>query len=396
MSDGALRCYAVAAPGLEGLVASELAAIGIDARADAGGVAWTGDLSSLYRANLWLRTATRVIVRVARFRATSFWELERRAAATPWAAFVAPGATVSFRVTAKKSKLYHSGAVAQRLAESVMKAVPGVRVADAPAEEGEQDEAELPGVTQLFVARIAHDELTLSVDSSGAPLYRRGYRQAVAKAPLRETLAAALLMSCGWGVDQALVDPFCGSGTIPLEAALLAGRIAPGLASPDRSPRRYAFLDWAGLSPAVWRECVDGARSMARSGGFPTILGYDRDAGAIEAARANAERAGLAGIVAFEAAPISALQIPAGAPGWIVTNPPYGLRVGEQADVRRLYAAFGRTVRERADAWGLAMLSPDPKLDAIAGRESGRRLEERLRTRNGGIPVRVMARSGHG
>ena len=396
MKTSTLRCYAVAAPGIEGLVASELSAIGIDGRADTGGVAWTGDAASLYRANLWLRTATRVLVRVARFRATTFWELERRAAATPWASLVKPGVTVAFRVTAKKSKLYHSGAVAQRLAESVMKAVPGVRVVDAPGEEPEQEtaseEAEALVEPQLFVARLAHDELTLSMDSSGAPLYRRGYRQAVAKAPLRETLAAALIMSSGWEPGDPLVDPFCGSGVIPIEAALMAARIAPGLATAGRGPRAFAFTGWPQFDQALWRKCVDDAAVMASPNAIPPIAGSDRDEGAIVAARGNAERAGLTGEVGFETAPISALRVPEGPPGWIVTNPPYGLRVGEQGEVRRLYAAFGRAVRERAPGWHLAMLSPDPRLDAIAGTEAGRRLEERLRTKNGGIPVRVVAR----
>lgn len=394
MKPGTLRCYAVAAPGIEGLVASELGAIGIDGRADTGGVAWTGDAASLYRANLWLRTATRVLVRVARFRATTFWELERRAATTPWGALVKPGVTVAFRVTAKKSKLYHSGAVAQRLAESVMKAVPGVRVVDAPGEEQEEEPGgvEAPGETQLFVARLAHDELTLSIDSSGTPLYRRGYRQAVAKAPLRETLAAALLMSSGWEPGDPLVDPFCGSGVIPIEAALMAARIAPGLATAGRTPRAFAFMGWPQFDASLWLRCVDDAFSMASPDAITQIVGSDRDEGAIVAARANAERAGLTEKVGFEAAPISALRVPQGPPGWIVTNPPYGLRVGEQGEVRRLYAAFGRAVRERAPGWHLAMLSPDPRLDAIAGTEAGRRLEERLRTKNGGIPVRVVAR----
>ena len=394
MKPGTLRCYAVAAPGIEGLVASELGAIGIDGRADTGGVAWTGDAASLYRANLWLRTATRVLVRVARFRATTFWELERRAAATPWGALVKPGVTVAFRVTAKKSKLYHSGAVAQRLAESVMKAVPGVRVVDAPGEEQEEEPGgvEAPGETQLFVARLAHDELTLSIDSSGAPLYRRGYRQAVAKAPLRETLAAALLMSSGWEPGDPLVDPFCGSGVIPIEAALMAARIAPGLATAGRAPRAFAFMGWPQFDASLWLRCIDDASSVASFDAITPIVGSDRDDGAVVAARANAERAGLTEKVGFEAAPISALRVPQGTPGWIVTNPPYGLRVGEQGEVRRLYAAFGRAVRERAPGWHLAMLSPDPRLDAIAGTEAGRRLEERLRTKNGGIPVRVVAR----
>ena len=175
-----LRCYAVAAPGLAELVATELHALGIAGQADAGGVSWSGDLRALYQANLWLRTMTRV----ARFRATTFWELERRAGSVDWGAIVAPGATVAFRVTAKKSKLYHSDAVAERLAASVTRAVPGVRIVKAGADDvdGEPTPGDAaPGPvsgerTQLFVVRLSHDDLTLSADSSGAPLYQRGSR----------------------------------------------------------------------------------------------------------------------------------------------------------------------------------------------------------------------------
>lgn len=393
-----LRCYAVAAPGLAELVATELHALGIAGQADAGGVSWSGDLRALYQANLWLRTATRVIVRLARFRATTFWELERRAGSVDWGAIVAPGATVAFRVTAKKSKLYHSDAVAERLAGSVTRAVPGVRIVKAGADDvdgeptpGDAASGPVSGErTQLFVVRLSHDDLTLSADSSGVPLYQRGYRQAVAKAPLRETLAAALLLSAGWKPDEPLVDPFCGAGTIPLEAALIASRIAPGLAGRGRVPREFAFERWPGFKGNLWRECVDAAREVALSSPGIVVAGSDRDAGAIEASRSNAERAGLADAVRFEVAPVSAFPVPEGKAGWVVTNPPYGMRVGDQSDVRRLYAALGRTLRERAAGWHLAMLSPDPRLDGITGREAGRPLAERVRTRNGGIPVRMV------
>lgn len=388
MKEQALRCYAVTAPGLEPLAAAELAALGIPGRAQEGGVAWEGGIESVYRANLWLRTATRVLVRVARFRATSFWELERRSASVPWSSVVRPGGTVAFRVTAKKSKLYHSDAVAERLAASVIRAVRGVSVVGVSGDD--EDEA-ATAAAQLFVVRIARDELTLSADSSGEPLYRRGYRQAVAKAPLRETLAAAVLMGSGWTPGESLIDPFCGSGTIPLEAALMAAGVAPGLASAGREPRPFMFTGWPGFRGLLWQECVDDARNMARNVGSGIISGSDRDEGAVTAAISNAERAGLAEVVRFAAAPVSALVPPGANAGWVVTNPPYGMRVGEQADVRRLYAAFGRAMRERASGWSLAVLSADPRLDAIAAAEAGIRLEERFRTKNGGIPVRLMA-----
>lgn len=381
------RCYAVAAPGLAPLVASELRALGIEGTPDEGGVAWEGEVDTVYRANLWLRTATRVLVRVATFRATTFWELERRSAPLPWGEFVRPGGAAAFRVTAKKSKLYHTDAIAERLATSLAASVPGVRIGRAGADD---DEAEESGAEQLFVVRVARDEVTVSADSSGAPLYQRGYRQAVAKAPLRETLAAGLLLGAGWRPGEPLVDPFCGSGTIPLEAALMTLGIAPGLATAGRAPREFACVNWPVSRGGVWRKCVDDAASMAREAEPLPILGSDRDEGAIAAARGNAARAGLEGVVSFDACPVSAMRTPAQA-GWVVTNPPYGVRVGELADVRRLYAAFGRVLRDRAAGWGVALLSPDGRLDGITAKEAGIRLEERFRTRNGGIPVRAVS-----
>lgn len=388
-----LRCYAVTAPGLEGLVAAELRALGIEGRADTGGVAWTGDMNTLHRANLWLRTATRVLVRVAKFRATTFWELERRGDAIPWADLLPADAAVAFRVTSRKSRLYHSAAVAQRLTASVAKALPGARMVDAPADDAGQGVA-APGSDthpQLVVARLDHDDLTISIDSSGAPLYQRGYRQEVGRAPLRETLAAAVLLGSGWTPDHPMFDPMCGSGVIPLEAALIACRVAPALASAGREPRAFAFTRWPRFRASDWQKCVDDARSLAQEGPQHPIAGSDRDEGAVAAASANAARAGLSEVVRFDVAPISAMPVPDGPSGWVITNPPYGVRVGDAAEIRRLYAAFGRAVRERANGWHLAMLSPDPRLDAITASEAGLRLEERLRTRNGGIPVRVVA-----
>lgn len=390
-----MKCYAVAPPGIAAIVASELAALGIGARADEGGASWDGDISSVYRANLWLRAATRVLVRVARFRATSFWELEHRANAIPWSSVVRPGATVTFRVTTRKSKLYHSDAVAERLAKGISESVRGVHIRGTVADDEVDETVAGPDAqAQLFVVRLSRDEVTLSADSSGEALYRRGYRQAVARAPLRENLAAAILLGSGWQPDEPLVDPFCGSGTIPIEAALLAARIAPGLAAATRTPRDFGFSLWPGFNAVLWQNCIDDARMMMRDLPQGRIVGTDRDAGAIAAARANRERAGLAGAVTFTEAPVSALAPPDGPKGWVATNPPYGMRIGDQGDVRRLYAAFGRAVRERAPGWGLAMLSPDSRLDGITASEWGAPLRERFQTRNGGIPVRLVAGDG--
>jgi len=345
-----------------------LTTLGAQPRIENGGVTWEGDARTMMRANLWLRTASRVLVRVAHFRATEFYELEKRAKKIPWEQFLAPGQAAEFRVTARKSKLYHSDAIAERLQGSLR---------------SRQTEAVSPQLSavgsQLFVVRVVKDLFEISADSSGELLHMRGYRQAVAKAPLRETLAAALLLGSGWAGDTPLVDPFCGSGTIPIEGALIARRIAPGLR------RRFAFMDWPTFDASEWRELLGEANAAVLASSPVSILGSDRDAGAIEAARANAERAGVAADVEFSKSVVSAVQPPA-APGLIATNPPYGKRVSEKSDIRNLYAQLGKLLRERCRGWRVVLYSPDSRL----AKQIGLPLRELFRTSNGGIKVAAM------
>ncbi|HEX8244542.1 MAG TPA: hypothetical protein VF541_13640, partial [Longimicrobium sp.] len=250
MLSPALPIFAITAPGVEAVCAAELRALGIGAAAEPGGVAWEGTAEELYRANLWLRTASRVVVRAATFRARTFIELERHARRVPWERWVAKGRPVRLRVTSKKSKLYHEGAIAERLLGFIEDRVGGIGARH--AEKGPEDEgAETPDA-QLFIVRVLRDEVTVSADASGALLHLRGYRQALAKAPLRETLAAAMLLGAGWRGDSPLVDPMCGSGTIPIEGALIARNVAPGLARARREPRAFAFTAWPEFNAAAW------------------------------------------------------------------------------------------------------------------------------------------------
>ncbi|MDQ6633620.1 MAG: RNA methyltransferase, partial [Gemmatimonadota bacterium] len=221
-----LECFAIVAPGLEALALAEAQALGLPAAPaeGGGGIEWRGDLRSVLLANAALRISSRVVVRLASFEARSFAELERHARQIPWSRVVTAGGAVRFRVTCKKSKLYHSDAVAQRLAVAVTRGVAGVRIEGA----GGTDEDAPDDEAQLFVVRVLRDRCTVSADTSGALLHRRGYRLATAKAPLRETIAAALVAASGWNARSPLVDPFCGSGTIPVEAALMARDKAPG------------------------------------------------------------------------------------------------------------------------------------------------------------------------
>ncbi|HEY5220447.1 MAG TPA: THUMP domain-containing protein [Gemmatimonadaceae bacterium] len=336
---------------------------------------WTGDSRALCRANLWLRTASRVVVRAAKFRARTFYELERHARRIPWEQFVQPGGAVRFRVTCRKSRLYHSDAVAQRLATAIEHRLGAASAFTARESAGDEETAE-PEREQLFVVRLAHDECTVSADSSGELLHLRGYRQAVVRAPLRETLAAALLLAAEWRGDTPLVDPLCGAGTIPIEAAMIARRMAPG------RNRRFACLDWPGFARDVWAQLLAEADAQMLPRSPVVVQGSDRDAGAIEAARANAERAGVTDDVHFAVRAISAIEPPVG-PGLVAANPPYGVRVGERHEIRNLYAQLGHVVRRHCPGWRLGIFSPDVKLTS----QIGFPMKTVLSTSNGGIPV---------
>ena len=375
-----LTCWAITTPGLESLLEGELGSLGLVAGAiEPGGVTFEANAAGLARALIGLRTASRVAVRLAAFHARSFPELERHAATVEWGDVIAPGHAVHFRVTSRKSKLYHHDGVAERLERAVVLQHRTVEPVRAPsrAEAIESPGADPPALQRILV-RVLRDEVVLSADAAGALLHLRGYRQAVAKAPLRETLAAALLLASGWDATLPLADPFCGSGTIAIEAAMIARRLAPGRA------RRFAAENWPGFA-APFAAARAEARSRELPSGPASIAASDRDAGAIEALRANAGRAGVAGDITSTRAPISALQ-PDSRSGWVVSNPPYGARIGERSALRDLYATLGRVVRERRPNWHLAMLSADRMLDA----QTKLSLSEILRTTNGGIPVRIV------
>jgi putative N6-adenine-specific DNA methylase len=383
MSGPEYDLFAVTAHGLADLCAAELATIAVSGTPETGGVAWRGTAESMYRANLELRTASRIIARAGEFRARGFAELERRAAKLTWHDFLRPGTAVELRVTCRKSKLYHEGAVAERLAR-VLADTAGAPVLDtnAGAEEVEAGDASAAG--QLIIVRLMRDVCTISVDSSGALLHQRGYRRALAKAPLRETIAAALLLASGWRGDTPLIDPLCGSGTIPIEAALLARGIAPGIASADLTPRAFAFERWPHFDGPTFDELVHAARAGVRAAYVP-IIAADRDGGAIAAAQANAQRAGVAYDIEFRRARLQDLE-PIPGTGHVITNPPYGVRVGDRRALRTLYATLGGTIAATLPGWNVTLLAADDALAAATGLP----LVERLATRNGGIPVRLL------
>lgn len=381
--------FAITAPGLESITLGELRKLGVKGKAETGGVSFRGDVETMYAANLWLRTASRVVVRIANFHASTFHELERRARQVSWSSFLPPNPAVRVRATCRKSRLYHSDAVAQRILEAIARAAPGVvplkddtREFDPDDESPRDDNSGLSA--QLFIVRIVDDQCEISADSSGELLHRRGYRLEVGKAPLRETLAAAMLLASGWKSVESMVDPLCGSGTILIEAALFARGIAPGVR------RRFAFMDWPGFSAEKWKHVLAGAEGNSlATGAPPRIIGADRDAGAIDAAARNAERAGVDRDIRFAVRPLSvSLDDLEGLvrPGWVLTNPPYGVRVGDAEGLTNLYAKLGSAVKSAA-GWNLGVLTSDTRLS----RQMGISMRARFSTSNGGIPVAFLA-----
>ncbi len=369
-----LSLFAVTPPGLEDLTRAELFALGVNhPRPVPGGVEFEGFLSHLYKVNLWSRTASRVLVRLGEFQAVAFDELRRKTADLPWEHFLHPGQPVAVRATCHKSKLYHSDAVAERVAESIpQKTYPQITQITADLD-SKNLRPSAKSADQLVVVRLDHDHCTVSLDSSGAHLHQRGYRLQTAKAPLRETLAAALLLHANYNPAQPLLDPFCGSGTFAIEAALIARNVAPGL------NRRFAFIDWANFDTQEWGEQLKKARA-AINDSKPIIMASDRAEGAIAAARANARRAGIANIIQFSVRPLSAIQPPP-TPGLLISNLPYGERVG--SDVRNLYAQFGKVMTEKCPGWRVGIIAGSMAL----AKQTRLAFGEPLMIENGGLRV---------
>ena len=356
-----LDAFVVAVPGLEPLVLAEVQKLGVrPAHAVRGGVECTVTWPQLWALNLRCRVATRVLVRLRRFKADGFHSLEKGLGAIPWGEWLHADAGVKVAVTADAgSKLYHSGAVEERAI-----AAPG----------------RPEGAQRVFV-RVLNDVVTVSLDASGDSLHRRGYRGAAGKAPLRETLAAAVVLASGWDARSALIDPFCGSGTIAIEAAMIARRMAPG------RHRSFAFESWPAFDAEGWERVLRGADGdvVAKC---PVLIASDRDAGAVAASVANAATAGVGDDIEVVQRSASDLQLPAGRPGWIVSNPPYGVRIGGgggggDGDLRNLYDRFGAVLREKAVGWHVAMLAsadtPVARLHLP--------LRPEVTTTNGGIEV---------
>ena len=344
--------FAATTPGAEALTAGELAALGLPGRAVAGGAEFSGRLHDAYRANLSLRTASRVLMRIHAFRAAAFRSLEKAASEFAWELFLPAGAPARLHVSTHHCRLHHTGAVAERLAAIIAERLE--QAAPQPAAAGAGP------APQVFV-RGVDDRFVVSLDSSGPNLYLRGIKTHSGKAPLRETLAAAALMLAGFTGAQTLLDPMCGAGTFALEAALMAKRIPPGWF------REFAFAAWPGFRAARWDFIRRQAAGQALGLDHPVIFASDIDPEACRRLEDCLGRCALSDAVSvtcrdfFELDPRDL----ADRPGLLALNPPYGRRLGSASGSRELIRAITARIRSRYVGWKFILLLP-----------AGRRLPE--------------------
>lgn len=339
--------FLVTAPGLESALCAEAQAKGFrQPKPVMGGVTVQGGWRDVWRANLELRGASRVLARIAEFRALHLAQLDKRAHKVAWGEILRKDVPFRVEASTKQSRIYHQGAAAQRIRDAIRDQL------GAPV----SPEAEL-----CVKARIEDDLCTISIDTSGELLHRRGHKEAVAKAPMRENLAALLLRQCGYDGKEPVVDPMCGSGTFVIEAAEIAAGLKPG-----RS-RHFAFEQLANFDPAAWQK-LRGAES--KPGGKATALrfhGSDHDAGAIRMSRANAERAGVAELTEFQQRGLEDVTAPDGPPGLVIANPPYGARIGSKKHLFALYRMLGETLRARFSGWRVGIVTNDASLAEATG-----------------------------
>ncbi|WP_434415018.1 bifunctional 23S rRNA (guanine(2069)-N(7))-methyltransferase RlmK/23S rRNA (guanine(2445)-N(2))-methyltransferase RlmL [Nannocystis pusilla] len=395
--------FASAPQGLLELLADELRALGATAiRLQPAGVYFRGPLVVGYRACLWSRLAGRVLLEVGVGPARDADELYTTVQRVDWRQHMSARGTMAVDFTGANAAIVHTRFGAQRVKDAIVdqfNAKAGVRPNVAVRRPDVRVSVHLrkptsSGIKGMF-QETSHDEAVISIDLAGEGLHRRGYREEGAEAPIKENLAAGMLMRAGWPALAAagapLCDPMCGSGTLLIEAAHMACDRAPGLGR-----EYFGLLGWRGHQPALWTELLTEARARAAIGlsKVPPIFGYDGDAAAVKAAVANAARAGLGGRIRVERRELAELVAPETGPsgqereaiGLVATNPPYGERLGVRADMPALYELLGQRLRDHFGGWKAAILAPDLEL----GHAIGLRAERRHVLYNGAIPVNLL------
>ena len=354
---GQYNLIATTAFGLEAVVARELNALGYaQQRVEDGRVRFPGDAAAVVRCNLWLRCASRVVIQVAEFDATDFGELFDRTAAIAWEDWLPVDAAFPVRGRSARSKL-HSVPDCQRIVKKAI--VERLKTVH------QRDWFDETGAARGIEVAVLKDRVTLTIDTSGDALHKRGYRTASGPAPLRETLAAALVLLSYWNRKRPLVDPCCGSGTILIEAAMIGREIAPGL------KRSFAAEQWPQFPRGLWDAERVAAAAKVRPQLAERLIGTDVEERAVLAARKHAEATGVADDIHFQRKALAEFRSPRKY-GVLITNPPYGERIGEEREVEQLYRDMGRLF-EPLDTWSIYVLTAHPQFERLFGRRAERR-----------------------
>lgn len=342
--------------GLEAVLKKEIIDLGYEiVKVEDGKVTYTGDENTCARANMFLRTTERVLLKVGTFKAETFEELFEKTKALPWEKFIPKdGKFWVTKASSINSKLFSPSDIQSIMKKAIVEKLKTVyRV----------DWFEESGSSYPIRVTIRKDEVTVGIDTSGESLHKRGYRKLTSKAPITETLAAALIMLTPWNKDRILVDPFCGSGTIPIEAAMIGAKIAPGIA------RTFLAEQWSNLFPnRIWAEARSEAKDMEQRDITMNIQGYDIDGEIIKAARQNAKLAGVDHLIHFQQKPLSELSS-SKKYGFIITNPPYGERLEEKAAMPALYKEIGR-VFGALDTWSYYLITSYEDAQKYIGRKA--------------------------
>jgi len=364
--------FAACQPGLEPFLIEELSRQYVAAVAVPGGATFQGNIQTVMRACLWLGTATHVRIRLAQFRCRALGELQRKAVELPWRDWLVGRVPVALTARSRRSRVYHTGGISERIYNAITGAF-----GQAPMIARETDE-----VVANVAARFEEDVCTISLDATSTPLHRRGYRLDGRKAPLREDIAHALVLASNWSPDTAMLDPFCGSGTIAIEAAGLAMGLPPGRLRPP------ALQQTARFDVDAWQEVV--GEGTPRDPVAP-IAASDRDKGAIEATRSNAERAGVQNAIQCEAHALAAVPwfASGNAPkqGTVITNPPFGVRIQGNNSLMPLYQTLGHRIKALGSGWNAMILAQDVRL----ARRTGLHLKPSFTTKHGGLTISAMA-----
>ena len=354
-----MKMYQLVAPchfGLEAVLKREIYDLGYEiTQVEDGRVTFEGDAEAICRSNVFLRTAERVLLLVGRFRVTTFDELFEGVKALPWEEYLPKDAKFWVKKASSiKSKLFSPSDIQSIVKKAVVERLKR----EYEVEWFPEDGAAYP--IRVFLLK---DEVMVTLDTSGESLHKRGYRTMTSKAPLTETLAAALLMLTPWRADRIFVDPFCGSGTFPIEAAMIAANIAPGM------HREFVAEQWTNLiERKLWYDTVEEAEELVDTSVSVDIQGYDIDGEVVKAARENAKRAGVAEMIHFQERPVSELHHPKKY-GFIVTNPPYGERLEEKKDLPELYTQIGEAYRN-LDSWSMYLITSYEDAEKYIGRKA--------------------------